>query len=250
MARSRSTRRRRRGRFSFLLKFFCFALVLGAMVAALTMFFKADVIIVEGNTRYTDEQVVEASGQQVGDNLYLMNKYAHAQKIFQKLPYVESAAINRKLPDTLLIEVYECAAAAAVPGQNGTWLMSVNGKLLEQTETLPENCARVIGCLLLDPAESGDAAVAEEQAYKLEALKALLRAAEEKRMLADMETIDLGDDSCLQFTYAGRFSVKLPWNADISYKLESLATVADYLELNETGTINLMTDGKASFIPE
>lgn len=108
----------------------------------------------------------------------------------------------------------------------------------------------MIGCLLLDPAESGDAAVAEEQAYKLEALKALLRAAEEKRMLADMETIDLGDDSCLQFTYAGRFSVKLPWNADISYKLESLATVADYLELNETGTINLMTDGKASFIPE
>ena len=44
--------------------------------------------------------------------------------------------------------------------------------------------------------------------------------------------------------------MKLPWNADISYKLESLATVADYLELNETGTINLMTDGKASFIPE
>lgn len=250
MARSRSTRRRRRGRFSFLLKLLCFVLVLGAMVAALTLFFKADVIIVEGNTKYTDDQVIEASGLQIGDNLYLMNKYAHAQEIFRKLPYVERASINRKLPDTLIIEVHECAAAAAVPGQSGTWLMSVHGKLLEQPEKLPENCVRVSGCQIVDPMESGEAAVSEEEAYKLEALKELLLAAEEKRMLAEMESVDLGDNSCLQFSYAGRFTVKLPWNADIAYKLESLATVVDYLELNETGVINLITDGKASFIPE
>ena len=250
MARRRNTRRRRRGRFSFLLKLLCFALVIGAIVAALTLFFRADVIIVNGNARYTDEQVIEASGLQVGDNLYLMNKYAHAQEIFQKLPYVESASINRKLPDTLLIDVQECTAAAAVPSQSGTWLMSVNGKLLEQSAVLPENCVKVSGCLLVEPVESGEAAVSEEEAYKLEALKTLLREAGEKRMLAKMETVDLGDDSCLQFAYAGRFTVELPWNADIAYKLESLATVEDYLEINETGTINLLTEGKASFIPD
>lgn len=220
------------------------------MIAALTLFFKADVIIVEGNERYTDGQIVEASGLQAGDNLYLMNKYAHAQEIFRKLPYVESASINRKLPDTLLIEVHECTAAAAIPSQSGTWLMSVSGKILERSTKLPENCAKVSGCLLIDPAESGAAAVSEEEVYKLEALKTLLREAEKKRMLADIETIDLSDEGCLQLTYAGRFTVKLPWNADISYKLESLATVVDYLEVNETGTINLTTEGKASFIPE
>ncbi|MDO4813089.1 MAG: FtsQ-type POTRA domain-containing protein [Eubacteriales bacterium] len=250
MARSRSTRRRRRGRFSFLLKLLCFALVLSAMVAALTLFFKADVILVEGNARYTNEQIIEASGLQIGDNLYLMNKYAHAQEIFRKLPYVERAAINRKLPDTLLIEVHECAAAAAVSGQGGTWLMSVRGKLLEQSDKLPENCVKVSGCLLVDPVESGEATVAEEEAYKLEVLKELLLEAEKKNMLSNVDAVDLGDDSCLQFSYAGRFTVKLPWNADIAYKLESLATVVDYLELNETGVINLITDGKASFIPE
>ena len=41
MARNRSTnRRRRRGRFSFLMKLLCILLIAGAVVAALTVFFK------------------------------------------------------------------------------------------------------------------------------------------------------------------------------------------------------------------
>lgn len=250
MARGRTTHRRRRGRFSFLLKLLCVALIIAAVIGAVTLFFKTEKIIVEGNQRYSDQEVIEAAGLQLGGNLYLMNKYDHAQAIFQNLPYVESASINRKLPDTLLIEVKECPAAASVPAEGGAWLMSMSGKLLEQTASLPEGCAKVTGCTLLDPEVSGEARFDAEGAYKMTALRSLLRAAEEKRMRTDIETVDLGDDTCLQFTYAGRFAVKLPWTADFAYKLESLATVADYLEANETGTINLMTDGKASFTPE
>ncbi len=250
MARGRTTHRRRRGRFSFLLKLFCAALIIAAVIGAITLFFKTEKIIVEGNERYTQQQVIEAAGLQLGSNLYLMNKYDHAQAIFRNLPYVESASINRKLPDTLLIEVNECSAAASVPAEGGAWLMSVNGKLLEKTSALPEGCAKVTGCTLADPEMSGEARFDEESSYKMTALQSLLHAAEEKRMRANIETVDLGDDTCLQFTYAGRFAVKLPWTADFAYKLESLATVADYLEANETGTINLMTDGKASFTPK
>ena len=250
MARGRTTHRRRRGRFSFLLKLFCAALIIAAVIGAITLFFKTEKIVVEGNQRYTEQQVIEAAGLQLGSNLYLMNKYDHAQAIFRNLPYVESASINRKLPDTLLVEVKECAAVASVPAEDGAWLMSMNGKLLEKTSALPEGCAKVTGSTLVDPEVSGEAKFDADSGYKMTALRSLLHAAEEKRMRTGIETVDLGDDTCLQFTYAGRFAVKLPWTADFAYKLESLATVADYLEANETGTINLMTDGKASFTPE
>ena len=63
-------------------------------------------------------------------------------------------------------------------------------------------------------------------------------------------TVDMSDDTALILTYLGRFTVRLPWTADIGYKLESLDTVANYLENNETGLIDLMTEGKASFIPD
>ena len=63
MARNRSTnRRRRRGRFSFLTKLLCILLIAGAVVAALTIFFKVQSITVSGNARYTSEEVVAASG--------------------------------------------------------------------------------------------------------------------------------------------------------------------------------------------
>lgn len=250
MARGRTTHRRRKGRFSFLLKLLCFVLIIAAVIGAVTLFFKAEVIAVEGNRKYTEQEVIEAAGLHLGDNLYLMNKYDHAQAIFRNLPYVESASINRKLPDTLVIEVKECAAAVSVPAADGAWLVSLNGKILERTSALPESCVQVTGCVLAEPEISGEAVFEGDNDYKMTALRSLLRSAEEKRMRDKIETVDLGDDTCLQFTYAGRFSVKLPWTADFAYKLESLATVTDYLEFNETGTINLMTDGKASFIPE
>ena len=41
----------------------------------------------------------------------------------------------------------------------------------------------------------------------------------------------------------------MPWDADLGYKLENVRRVVDELEANETGVIDLMTDGKASFIP-
>ena len=104
MARNRSTnRRRRRGRFSFLTKLLCILLIAGAVVAALTVFFKVQSITVSGNARYTSEEVVAASGIEIEDNLFLLNKYSAAQAIFEKLPYVEEATINRALPDTIVI---------------------------------------------------------------------------------------------------------------------------------------------------
>ena len=165
MARGHTTHRRRRGRLSFLLKPLCAVLIIAAVIGAVTLFFKTETITVSGNQKYTEQEIIEASGLRIGGNLYLMNKYDHAQAIFRNLPYVESASINRALPDTLVIEVTECSAAASVPAEGGAWLMSVNGKLLEQTASLPDDCARVTGCVLADPQVSGEAEFDEQNTH-------------------------------------------------------------------------------------
>ena len=130
MARNRSTnRRRRRGRFSFLTKLLCILLIAGAVVAALTVFFKVQSITVSGNARYTSEEVVAASGIEIEDNLFLLNKYSAAQAIFEKLPYVEEATINRALPDTIVITVRECAAGKGKAEEAAR--MAISSPLLE-----------------------------------------------------------------------------------------------------------------------
>ena len=94
MASKRRNRRRRRGRASFPLRLLCLAVVIAAFLGALTMFFRIDMIVVEGNERYTEEQIIEAAGVQKEQNLVLLNKYKVKQSI------VNHAILSTKLLKT------------------------------------------------------------------------------------------------------------------------------------------------------
>ena len=250
MARRRNNRRRRRGRLSFLWRPLGAVVAVAAMVAAAALFFRMDHIVVSGNERYAEQEVLDASGLELGSNLYLLNKYAVKEAIFTRLPYVEEVRINRKLPDTLVIEVSECEAAAAVEEGNGVWLISANGKLLERANAAGVGCPLLTGERLVEPEVSAQADFGAAAAYRANVALTLLREADSRGMRDKIERIDLADETALNFGYLYRFAVRIPWTADVGYKLESLATVVDYLEVNETGRIDLMTDGKASFIPQ
>ena len=250
MAKTRRNRRRRRGRYSFLLKLFGFFVAAAAVAAAVTLFFRMDHIAVSGNERYTEGEVLAASGLSTGGNLYFLNKFDVKEAIFAELPYVEEIKINRKLPDTLLIELRECKAAAGVRDGGGVWLISDQGKLLERAAAPPEGCPLITGASLIEPAASKPMDLGADAAYRGGAVLALLRESAERDMRGRIGEIDMADDTALNFTYLGRFTVQFPWTADAGYKLDSLATVVEYLEDNETGRIDLMAEGKASFIPE
>ena len=59
MARRRhSNRRHRRGNSGFLYKLLSVLVICGAVVAALTLFFRVDTIEVTGQERYTDDEVI------------------------------------------------------------------------------------------------------------------------------------------------------------------------------------------------
>ena len=250
MARRRRNNRRRRGNFSFLYKALSIVLICGAIVLAMALFFKVDTVVVTGNTRYNESEILAASGVQTGDNLFLMNKYNTARQIYQKLSYVQSVRINRKLPDTLLIEVTECTSAGAVEQDGSVWLLCDSGKIVDQTDAshLAEY-ARITGLTLLDPAVGTVAQADTESAACLPQLLALMTRLQEKSMLANVQEIHLEDAACLRIRYAARFTVEIPWNADFNYKLNNLNAVVGQLQDNEKGTISLMQDGKASFIP-
>ena len=114
MARRRKSNRRRRGSFGFLYKLLSMLVICGAIVAALTLFFRVDTIEVTGMERYTAQEIINASGVETGDNLFLLNKYSVDQDIKAALPYIEELRINRRLPDTLVIQVQECGTPLAV----------------------------------------------------------------------------------------------------------------------------------------
>ena len=103
-----------------------------AIVGALSLFFKADQIFVTGTSRYSQQQVLRASGIRQGGNLFLLNKHQAASAITEQLPYVESVRIRRQLPNALRIEITECTHPLAMEQDGVLWLLNGSGKIIDK----------------------------------------------------------------------------------------------------------------------
>lgn len=249
MAKRRHTRRRRHHRgFGVLYKLLSVIVISAAIVIALTLFFKVDSISVSGVTQYSSEEIIAASGVKTGDNLFLLNKYDISDAIIENLPYVSSVSINRKLPDTLVIEVTDSNQGGVIQQGRDYWVVSSEGKLLGKRAEAGSG-ALIVGIELQDPQVGQKVAAAEGQERKLSQLLDLFDALEEKGMLPGVSQIDFSTDSVISMDYAQRFTVKFAYGADFTYKLSNLNQVIDQLEENEQGTIDLTVDGRANFIP-
>lgn len=130
---SRSRKRRRnRGRLGPLFKVLCLLALVVALTAGATVFFRVEQVVVTGNSRYTQEEIVEVTGIQQGDNLYGWNKFAIAQRLRETLPYIGEVSIRRSLPNTVIITVVEWDAVARVEPPTAQELLELQGELEEE----------------------------------------------------------------------------------------------------------------------
>jgi len=253
MARRRNSNRRHRGSFGFLYKLLSVLVICGCLVAAMTLFFRVDQVVITGQQRYTDAQVLEASGIEYGDNLFLLNKYDAAGNIVSALPYMEEIRINRTLPSTLTIEVRECSDPMAILQDGSAWIISSGGRIVDQkAESAAENYPVVSGCRLLAPSVGTQMALSTEYASQQASLLALMSALEEADMLRDVDGIRLDDISAIRMDYVGRFTVKMPYGADYPMKLKTLrlAMEQDVVQDNMTGTFDMMREDNRVYLDQ
>ncbi len=252
MARRKHKKRRRgRGGFGFLYKLLSVLLICTAILVAMTLFFRVDEIVVTGQRRYTEEEIREASGVEAGSNLYMLNKYDIVRAIVAKLPYIEDIRVNRKLPDTLLIEVHESGRPFALVQDGSAWLISAGGKIVEQVpEARAGEYGRISGCQLLAPSVGTSIALATEYATQESSLLALLEALEAAGLSENVDGIRLDDLGSLNMDYIGRFTVRMAYGADYDWELKKLTATleSDKIQDNMTGTIDLQLDGKQVYL--
>ena len=253
MARRRgSARRRRRGGSGFLYKLLSVLLICGCLVAAVTLFFRVDTVVITGEKRYTEAEIREASGVSEGENLFFLNKYQVIRNIAEALPYIEieNTHIQRKLPDTLLIQVQECGDPLAWEQDGIVWLVSPSGKIVEQ-RTSAEGFPVIDGCSLLAPSVGTQIALDTEYDLQRRSLLALLAALEAGGELEKVDAIHLDDPACISMDYENRFTVLMDYNADFAYELQvlELSIASDKIQDNMTGTFDMRhrEDGSVHF---
>ena len=233
-------KRRRRGGLGRLLRPLSIILAAITVVAALTLFFKVETILVTGAGRYSAADIIAASGVETGDNLVLLDRYRVSQRIYTALPYITDVRPKPKFPNTLEIEVTETQAAAAIQGAGGWWLLSTSGKILEAVDApAAADYLQIKGIQAETPAVSSPAVLPEDSHLTAERLSALLTALATQEALPRADALDCSDSRKLVLHYDGRLQVEMFYNADFDFKITCMLSAVDKLEPNETGILRM-----------
>lgn len=248
-AKQRAQRRKRKLVIFYLCLFL--TVVIAAAVLSLTVLFQVDTIAVSGETRYSQEEIIEASGLKTGDNLFLSDTATAEAALPHKLPYLQSVKVSRSFPAQLNIEVQEATVAGAISQQSGYLLISPQGKALEAVSTIPEGCPVILG-LELSKAEVGELVEYKDEQYR-EVFESLTKAFQDNGM-TEVTKLYLGDLYSISAEYDGRILMNFGLPSDLDYKVRFAKSVFESggIGADECGTFNLSeakSQERVSFLP-
>ena len=228
---AKKRRKSRAGRV--MLSFLLIALIIfGAL--SVTVLFPIAKINVKGESIYTQQQILDASGIDIGDNIFLLGSKAR-QRIISKLPYISTVKFKRYLPDGLVIVVTPAVEERCYYNGKTYVVTDKNNKVLnivtEPQDNLFtikagfENDIKIADTLTLSKTEQEDT------------IKKILSATELKKL--NVTSVDVRDSIDITLTVENRFNVRLGDYTDMEGKLAHLAAMIEEIDETATGDINL-----------
>ena len=244
--------KRRRRKHGGLYAPVAFLLMALAIIFGLSVFFRVSNITVSGQVVYTSDEIIAASGIELGGNLFFVDDSKAAISITDQLAYVDEVQIIRKLPSTIVIEVTESYPIASIKLDSNYWIIDKNGKLLEKTNSAgAAGTISVSGIVPLEPIVGQKMTVAPENGTQYAYLTAILNVFLTLDMQDQVTWLDMESAANISFDYEDRFTVKLGSGENTDIKLKLLLDVIEQkLDGNDTGTIDLSTDKEAHFTPD
>ncbi len=234
-ASKRKRRKARKRRIYLTLTLFC---ILTFVVLSLTVFFNIRSFQVQGNTTYSTQQIISATGLEEGDNLFRLNKFKIADSMVESLPYLGSVEIYRKLPTTLCIDVQETKARLVAYSKGQYVLLDEHMKVLEVCEQLPQGVTFLVGVNLTE-ATVGKTALFEKENHGT-LLSTLIDALYERFDPQKISAIDLTEIYSLRVYYdQHRIKILLGNSEHLGDKLQMAKNAIEQNGISETARIDI-----------
>lgn len=210
MEKQRAVKRRRR------ILAYCviiFVLLIIFTILAFTVFFRIAHIDITGKTTYTKEEIISASGLEIGDQLYLFNPEKVEERIVENLPYIENAEITRKISGKITVEVKTTKAQYVIAYGEKYAVLSNDGKILEIADKAKiKGKTLVITGAALKDANPGDRTLKfsdekEDKRETAEILERVLTAVHDSG-LEDLVQINISKKNSITMNYQNRIVLK------------------------------------------
>lgn len=267
---SKKARRKRRIRIAIVFSpVVIFVFLVAFLISSFTVF-RVQSFDLKGSSRYTADEIIRASEIEKGDSLMWARIKKSEEKISQKLPYISSVTIKRKLPNTLSIEYKESKSFYGVC-IGGVWVLTdTEFKVVEirsvdrpsdvsMTVIFPENMTYKPGQVIAPKEaetqtdEDGNViTTGPVGADVYEIYAQLTKAINNSTLKGKITAMDLSTSGAYSLEYAGRITIKLGSINGIADKLKLAAGAiaseeSDYPD--EYGTLDVSNQGKAYFRP-
>ena len=223
--------------------------VAGVGVAlVLSVFFKINTIEITGEKVYSDKEIIEKCNIDIGTNLFRVNRNKINKKLSGELPYVKGVTIERKLPDTLIINVESTKEIAAIESKSGFILLDETGKVLDKdSQMLREGVAIVKGVPFKTINEGEVVSLKNEELT--ESFITVLQSIKKSglNLLTEINILKNGE---VQLEYDERITIKLGSTVNIDKKIERAKVALDREnEINpySEGVLDLKTEPYAYF---
>jgi len=123
--------------------------------------FLLEKVVVKGNNRISTEEIITASGLQIGmDKIYSLSYDEIEKNFLQKFIYIKHADIKREAPGTLIIEIVERKPVAIIPfhtaNENVYGLIDIEGFIIEIIDASETPADMIILTDVLKEGEEGD----------------------------------------------------------------------------------------------
>ena len=221
--------------------------LVAGIVVALLLFFNINKISVTGDGVYSSEEIIRVSEIEIGDNLIFLSKNRINKLITEKLPYVGSVKLKRRLPAHLEIQVTKTDAVFGIAQDGFYTLLDRDGKVLETnveyigTDKTLLNAGKVVSAVV------GEKIVLENEKLfpRIEEVYETC----EKVGLQGITEINITELHNIKVVYQGRITLELgKTDGDrLSKKLAFGKAAIDKQNLEDNqfrGTINLTVDKK------
>ena len=271
------------------------AVLVVGIVLSINLLFKVTDFRVENADRttpaktgiYTEQQLIDATGIQLFDNLYGFSTKEKSDQLLAQMPYLDVAVVTRQAPGTVIIRVQPAVERFKME-YSGSWLVlseqlkvlrvepAEPDNLVQLDALLPEGAATTPGSFLTLDAPSEPTALATAmpsgtatpenadeadtaQETPNEVLNELLSELDQYGLLDGTTVLTMQNMTELSFLYQGRVSVQLGTANNLDYKIRFAAyiildTGGDGLASSDRGTLDVsdqQTDGtiQPRFLP-
>ncbi len=159
-------KRKKRKKKRYLLKLFLCLLVIGAVLFIMSLsYFDIKTITVTGNDTISQEEAISDAGVKEGDNIFFLNKRKISKNLHKKSALYGDIKIDRKLPNTLLIDIKERIPAMTLPYGDKYVVLDEEGVVLGLSTKTPK--VTEIGGITIKKMDSGKVVeINEEESFK------------------------------------------------------------------------------------